>query len=307
MHAPLIPTVWLFMSLATSVLWAIVNLIDKYILSKLRFSPWDYLFVEGAVGLIIVITIISSGNTINTQYNIVFFSSLSGIFLLVFNIFYFFSLKAKNVVVVIILVQATSVVTLILDLSLNKAQYSFSSYFGMIMILIGVLIAMLVNDSSESTTEGGPPYRTFLPTLFAILAAISLSISYYYQDFILSDTSVISLYFWQRLTVSVFAVPLGLARFKRFKGLHFDKTFTVAIVPSVISLLGFLTLAFAYASGPLATTTFVASLQIIWVAGGQLVLHKWFPKTFGSLGNEGWKNIVFSVFCVIIGLVFLER
>ena len=89
--------IWIFYSLLAAFLWAIVNVTDKYTMSKLVDSPLVPILILSTVGLFVAVVVFYfHGFTPFTLPNLVL-AFLAGLFYVLTMLFYYLSLEIEDV------------------------------------------------------------------------------------------------------------------------------------------------------------------------------------------------------------------
>lgn len=300
---------WSILALLASFFWGCVNLADKTILSHYKLTPWDYLALDGLVGLLpLAAILVWASDILLVPLEVIAFATLSGMALAAFSIIYFYALRMSDVAVVAILIQTTPVFSLIWGVWLLQEHYGNLTYVGMVLVFLGAVVASVSerHKGKENVTTRIWAAKTSLAPLLMLAATFIVSISFLFQKFALRDASVLTVFFWQRscLVLVSFSI-IGMRRIRVWR-----LTFAPVILTSaveVVNLLGVLSVIAAYSIGPLALVSFLTSLQPLWVLVLVSVLGTVKPETFPVNKNVSRLQLLVACGLVILGLYFMRE
>ncbi len=293
--------IWIAYSLANSFVWSIVNILDTMVLGRYKLSPWTYMALDGILG-ILPVGIFFYISPLSISEKAIVFSLISGVFIGLFNILYFFSLNLSDVSVVVILIQLTPVFSLFWGLTFLGEKHSLINYLGMTLVLAGTIIA--------STSEGQFAKGKSIPkTLFAsglmLIAAFSVSIANLFQKIALNQNADVLIVFgWQRTSLFVISLLLMVVNKKKIVGLTFQPIALTAVV-EIINILGFLFITFAYSLGSLSQVAFFSSLQPAWVLIILWIFQILKLNVISRSETISTRKVVLACGIVILGLYFL--
>ena len=299
-----IPT-WANLALLASLLFSIANVLDQTILIRYRLTPWIYFALDGFIGVIpIAIVLVFSENAFLVGRGSIILAILSGVALASFNLFYFFALQLSSVAVVVILMQMSSVFSLIWAILFLHEHYNISTYFGMFLVLVGVSVAA-VSEETETVSGSRSLSRSVVVAAFwMLIAALALSIAYLMQDMALKDSDVLSVFFWQRACLVFISALIVIVRWKDISQMSVAPIVLTSLVEvAVVSAL--LCITAALATGPLAAVSFLSSAQPVWTVMIVWVLSWTGLGTRPNNTRLSWLRLVVATLLVISGVYLI--
>ena len=294
---------WIIMALAASLMWGSVNFLDKTMLQKFALSPWDYLAIDGVIGVIpLAIILLIRRDVFQIDIDHLAMSIASGLLISFFSVAYFYALFLSSVARVVILIQITPIFSLIWGILIVKETYYLSDFLGMGVLFLGVFIAIIGDDIGNKIEQGN--FKSRRAVFIMITATFFLSISYLFQDIVLNLYSTYIMFFWQRIGVFATSIMVLIIRGKRFILIP-KSAFLLTSLVETLSISGSLAIAFAYTWGPLADVTFIASLQILWVVIASTLFYSIFSKNTQYHRKKPMMYIAISCVIVIVGLYLI--
>jgi len=296
---------WAALAILTSLLWAIVNILDKVILYRYNINPWIYLGLDGLVGVISLIIILVgwSGEIFANPQRAIVLALLSGLAVATFNVLYFYALRVSAVTIIIIFVQITPIFSLFWGLTLLGERYGLLSYAGMFLILSGAVVAGL--SGKNPTFNDGRQRKTVGALLLMLLATFSLSLAYLLSDVALKSVSVVSVFFWQRLSLFLISIPIFIVQRQKIRKISKSPVLFTSLV-EIINILAFLSIIAAYAQGPLVVITFLSSLQPMWVLILTWIIDTTKLRLFSETEEFSRVRLILACAFVILGIYFIR-
>lgn len=304
---------WVLLSIGASLIWALVNFLDRIVLSDLNIDPLDFLIVGSAVGIMPVVIAGLLGyfsldlETVPFRYYL--FSFFSGFGISLFNLLYFNALKRSSVQLVSILTRVEPLFTTMWGYYFLKEEFSVATYGGGIMLIAGAAISILSHTADDQKGAGNSKNRiVWGAATLMLLGAFIGSISTFLQAIALSQITLITAYSIQRLGVFTPALILFFVRGIKINNSRVKKSIAFMSIIECLSLVGFLFLSIGLANGPLTLVGFLASLQPVWVSILFLAMTLYFPQSKKYSSFKIYKvGVFFSTVFVILGLFLMNR
>jgi len=294
---------WVWLALITSLIFGAVNILDKTILWRFQLSPWVYFALDGFIGIIPMLLILLGDNPFLLRPEWIILGLCSGVALAGFNLLYFFALELSDVSIIVLLLQTTPVFATIWGVIFLHEYYTRIVYFGMISVLVGISLTVL---SQSSSNKGKQPFSKII-TAAALMAAATflLSISDLLSAITLKYSTILAVYFWQRVSLVLLSFFVILIMWAKIKILSYQPIVLTSLV-EILLAVGLFTLTSALAQGPLGIVSLLTSMQPVWVVIISLVLSsskfKILPKDQGLS-----KSILFfAIVFIFSGLVLMK-
>lgn len=299
---------WLIFSLAAALIWAVVNILDKIVVSRYIDKVVVYVVFTGLTSLLgIGLSLFFEVEILSAPYLIL--AILTGILYQAYTYLFFRALQisdASSVANMLLLVPMFSV---IVGRFFFGELFQAWTYVGIFLVLIGVLCASWEANSSSGLglKKGRLTPALALMTLSAVLTTVDYSL----QKAVLMITSETTLFLWSRVGVFL-ATILILAMFRSVvpSMRHAIKSIPRIIIPvvlfnSVIDMVATFALMAAYAVGPLGLATTSVSTQPVFVLLLVIVLNRIIPKLVPSKAEKEWFFLRLVVMVTTIVGVYL--
>ena len=301
-----IMTIAVVITLLASLLWAIGNHIDKYMLSNIDDSESNVktllIFSTLIAGLIISpIWLLTSKFQISISFPSLIAIFLAAILYILATYFYFKALEKNDASIVIVMFQLIPVFSYILALIFFKETLEVKEIIGALIIISSAILISF--DFSKSSNKN---------KLVALLlmATSSLLYSLYFTcfDFATRNSEYNAVAFWYQ--IGLLLVGISLINIKGFRNdflkliKNKGKMFlSLNITNEVLNLIANLMVNFAVLTIPLALANTLMGFQgafvfIIGVIGTLL-----FPKIIKEDLDK--RSVLQKVFCIILAIVGL--
>ena len=271
---------WFMFALIGPILWAIVNYIDKYVVSKIGIE----MGVKGIVTFSWLFSGVISIGILFFGFNILsianfdkFLLILSGCFGSLAVFFYLKALIETETSIVIPLMQLVPVFSCIAGYIFFKEVFSNQQIFAVILIIFGTIILSINTDE-----KGNWSFRTrvvFLMIISAILFTAQQSIFKFIainNDFWISN-------FWQFLGVFItgltcLLIPSFRNSFKIIFRSNSKSLLVYNIIIECLTILGNISTSYALMLAPISLVMLVSSYQPVFVLIFGIILTIFFPK-----------------------------
>lgn len=138
---------WVYLTLLATAIWAITNIIDKYIVSKYLREPIVYPIITGFVGLLAAIAVFLFREVTFPTINILFASLSIGILFVLAIIFYYKALKIEEVSRVQPLFYTSPIFVLILATIFLGEIFTVTKYIGIFLLILGAILISIRKTS----------------------------------------------------------------------------------------------------------------------------------------------------------------
>ncbi len=271
---------WFFFALIGPILWAIVNYIDKYVVSKIGAE----LGIKGIVtfswlfsGIISVVILLFGFNVLSITNLDKFLLILSGCVGALAIFFYLKALAETETSIVIPLMQLVPVFSCIVGFIFFKEVFSNQQMFAVLLIIFGSIIL-----SINTEEKGKWSFRTkvvFLMIISSILFTAQQSIFKFVAE---SDSFWIS-NFWQFLGIFItglifFAIPSFRKSFFTIFKNNSKVLLKFNIIIECLTILGNISISYALILAPISMVMLVSSYQPVFVFIFGIILTVFFPK-----------------------------
>lgn len=302
---------WFFIALAAPFLWAVVNIFDKYLVSKFsqrekEHSSGGLVLFSSLIGIFIAFLIwfFSSGvSDISTLDKLLLMAT--GVFTIIWIILYLFTLETEDISVVAPWFLTVPVFGYILGFIFLGETLSGQQMIGSLVVLFGVFMISL------DFSLGGRKFR-WKPVIYMLIACFLVAFSGIIFKYITIENNFWVTSFWEYLGLGVSGLFIFLFIPKyRSQFMHMNRTggrtiFIVNVVSELMAVSGNLLTNFALLLAPVAMVYLVGSFQPVFVLILGIISTSFFPH----LAKENLdKYVLFpritAIAIMIIGSIIL--
>jgi len=288
------------LAIVSGFIWSVVNVIDKTVVSKYIKNPIFMILIFSVVSFIIGIVAVPfiPGGLVGWAW---FWVILAGVGYMLATLLYFYALQIEEASRVVPLFSLSTAFLVIISAIFLGEIFSFITYFGILLIIIGTIIITARKNIFEAFTSKA----LWLMALGAFGWAGSSAISKYLLD----SYTYWQVYSWQRIFVGLIGIVFALFFFKNIRQVYSQiKKRYVALhsFSEVLNLLGVFvfTVAISYWFVSLANT--VASVQYVFIFLWAVIISRFKPSLFTEEVNKRviWQKVV-SIALIIVGIYLI--
>lgn len=297
---------WLIIVIIAHLFYALVFVIDKYILSRTLPHPIVYAFYVGILSILIWV-LIPFGFRFPLPKEVIL-SLLAAITQISAWILFYKSLNQGEVSRIVPFIGSfTAIFTLILSSLFIKEFLTTQQVLGFILLVSGGLVISITKDKSLKSF-----IRSFIRGSFGLAFLVSLlsAIFWVITKYIFINADFVSGIVWTKTAVALVALTLIISRKNR--KLIFRKTEEIKpkTVGTFISarVFGVLAGLFVYLAVFLGSVTLVNSLQglqYVFILILAFLLFRRFPNLREQLGKEIIFQKIIAIILIALGLVIL--
>ena len=296
---------WLLIALTAHFLFALVFIVDKFILSKTVLQPTVYAFYVGLLG-ITALALFPFGFDL-LPINQILISFLAGFLFVLAILFFYQAIKLGEISRVVPIVGgAVPLFTLFFSYSLLDERLSWDQFIAFFLLIIGSVV-MFWPRREKILAKASLNKRLF----FSLLAAFFFASSYVLSKFIYLEQSFINGFIWIRLGgflgawLLLFWPNVRQAVFKTSKKIKF-KVGGLAAANKSISAFSHLLLNYAIALGSVTLVNALQGVQYAFLLIIALFLSKKFPQIIKEqISNGVIMRKVMAICLISLGLVIL--
>ena len=263
---------WIFFILLASFLWAIVNIVDKFLVSNWVKNPRIPILVLGCMGLLWALGIyLIKGYSGITGINILWAFAAGSIYIIA-NIFYFKALQAGEVSRVVPIFHLVPLFVLIMAYFFLDEIFSMYKYLGIIMLIIGSIFI------SSTDLKHIRPGKALLP---AVVSSLFFAITFIINKYLLSTSDFWTVFSYIRIGAVFILVPLFIIDYKDLKTTIKERGVKVIVLISaneVIDMFAVLFYTIAASVGYVTLVHALGSVQSFIVFGLSIILSIFLPR-----------------------------
>ena len=265
---------WLAFGLTAMFFWAMSNLLDKYIYSRLHMPPTIGWF-SGLVGVVLAIFAFFIWGIDVPNDRILALGLVSGVFYSGGMYAYIMAVKHDDVSKMIALYNFVPIMIAVLAAVFLGEVFSPKIYFAILVMVMGALLISTDVDRKIKFTKG---------FWFILLSAMLFSISNVMDKYLLEFTDVPSLFTMIRFGFFFTLIPFLPTAWKQGKEVYekSHRHFLLLILSSLLGVVGFVSLYFALESGFITLVESLTAFQPLFVLMGAFVLSKFIPELYSK-------------------------
>lgn len=293
---------WILFSILAALIGAIVNVVDKYILTKWIRKPIVPVMILGIVGLLSSLVIyLFYGFSYLSYFNILI-SFVAGILYILAVIFYFKAVKIEEVSRVVPLFFLSPLFILLLAALFLGEIFTLTKYVGIFLLVTG---AILISSKNIKRLSFGKAF------CFVILSVISISIYYILLKYLLNFADFWTIFAYIKIGTIFALIPIFYFYFpdliKTAKE-YGNKVIGIMSLNELLTLVAVLFSTIAVSVGYVTLVEALASAQAFFVLLFAVILSIFYPQI---LKEEITRHTIFlksiAIIAMSIGAVLVTR
>ncbi len=261
---------WIILTLVAAILWALVGLLDKFIVSHELRDPLLATVISGIAASLVFLTItLFLRPPLLIPVHLILIILFGGVFYTLAMYFYFSAVKKAEISRVISFLSMTPIFVLFFAFVFLGERLSSLNYFGIILLVFGsFLISLKKNHNSE--------YKIVKAFFIVLFASLFMSLRDITMKFASLNVSIWSAFFWLGIgtcLTSLFLLGKHHPHLKKKAVKGVEHLFFGRIISSFAVLI-FL---FAVSLTSVSLVSALAKIQILLVFVGTLILSRFHP------------------------------
>ncbi|MDD5290488.1 MAG: EamA family transporter [Patescibacteria group bacterium] len=286
---------WILFSILAAFIWAIVNTVDKYVLTKWVKEPIIPVMIMGIVGLIAsFIIFLVQGFPYLSPINIAL-AFIAGIFYILANSFYFRAAKLEEISRVAPLFNLAPIFVLILAAIFLGEIFSPIKYLGIFSLVMGAILISSKNYLKFSFKK---------PFWLMMASVISFAITLVITKYLLNSADYWTIFAYIRLGTIGALIPIFYFHFGKLASIvkeHGKKIVGLISINETLNIFGILLFTIAAASGYITLVESLASAESFFLLLITIIISIFYPKV---LREDIKKSTVLLKFIALI-LIFI--
>ena len=262
---------WAIIATLVAVIWAGVDIIDKYVLTKWVKNPIVPVMITGAISLIaaIIVYLIRGFSSLSVSHIVL--AIVAGIFYILAAVLYFRAAKIEEISRIVPLFYLSPVFITILAAIFLAEVFTPVTYIGIALLIIG---SILISSKRLKINPGSAFW-------LMILASLSISFTAIITKYLLNFAEFWTIFSYQSIgafltTIPVFyfSLPHLLSTIKK----HGKKAVVVMSLNEIFNTMGVLLIILAASLGPVTLISALSSLEPFFVLTFSVILSLFLPK-----------------------------
>ncbi len=281
---------WILLAILTALTLSIVNVIDKFVLSKVVNNPYVPAIYLGILSFLTgVILLIWKGTSIEGWTLIL--SLISGALYCISTILYFHAVKKEEISRIVPLFYLNIIFVAIMGALWFGEIFTFITYIGILLLIGG---AILINFKDRFAIGA-----TFW---IMIVAALFLAVSRILMKYVLISADYWTVFAWGRIGMFLICVPLIFIYLKDFK--NSLSSATLISSSEILNIFGILLLTIAVSLAPVTLVGSLTTLQPLFLFFITLTISYFKPTLlFEQLNRKEVLIKAVSIVMIILGVV----
>ena len=292
---------WIIFSILAAFTWAVVNTIDKFILTKWIRNPVLPLIVLGFIGLLAsIIIFFLHGFSFLSLPNILL-GICSGLFYSLMSMFYFKAAKIEEISRVVPLFYLAPLFVLILASILINESFEKINYLGIFLLVVG---ALLISSRNLVRIRFGKAFWLM------ILSSLSLAINQVITKYLLGYSDFWTVFSWTRIGMFISLIPIyftGIPDLQSTVRQHGKRVFGLISLSQCLNLLGVVFITIAISKGHVTLVNSLSSIQPLLVLIIVVLLSIFNPNILKEEFNKSNLTVKFiAILLIFCGAIIVS-
>lgn len=291
---------WILFSILATLVWAIVNTVDKYILTKLVRKPVILLMILGIIGLIASFLVyLFHGFSYLSYFNIAL-ALVAGILYIIGVLFYFKAVKIEEISRVVPLLYLSPLFVSILAAIFLGEIFTPIKYLGIFLLIIG---AIFISSKNFIKISFGKAFW------FIVLASLVFSVNAVITKYILNFTDFWTIFSYMRIGAFFALIPIFCFSFKDliFAVRDYGKKAIIVIsLNEILALVGIILITIAMSRGYVTLVNAISSVQPFFVLLFAVILTIFYPKILKEeIGKSTILLKLIAITLMFVGVILI--
>jgi len=283
---------WIIFSILAALIWAIVNTIDKFVLTKWVKKPIIPVMILGIVGLTMSFIIFVVRGFSDLSLGLIIFTLIGGCFYFLGNLFYFQAIKRGEISRVVPLYHLTPLFVLIFAASFLGEIFTFTKYLGIVLLIIG---SILISKNNLLKIKFSKAFW------FMMLSVLTFTVYIMITKYVLNFTDFWTVFAYNKIGGIFILIPIFYFNFKDLKETvkrHGKKVIGVITFSETLSATGALFYTIAASVGFITLVEVLTSLQSLFLFFIVTGISIFYPNILKEEINK--KIIIIKISAIII-------
>lgn len=262
---------WIIFSILAALCWAIINIVDKYIITKWVRKPIIPVIILSFISLIAGITIYFIKGFSYLSYFNLFLVFIAGVFYILMILLFFKALQLEEVSRVVPLFYLAPLFILIFAGTFLGEIFTPLKYLGIFLLMIGTILISSKDIYKIRFSKG---------VGLMILSALALSINQILTKYLLGFADYWTIFSYTRIAVFIGLIPFTFIYFPELRDTvkrHGKKVVVVISLNETFNLFAVFIFTIAVSIGYVTLVNSLSSIQPFFVLLFALILSIFYP------------------------------
>jgi len=286
---------WILFSILAALIWAIVNTIDKFVLTKWVKNPIVPMMILGIVGLTMSLCIFIFQGFSYLSSGLIVLTLVGGCFYFLGNLFYFQAVKRGEISRVVPLYHLTPLFVLIFAASFLGEIFTLTRYFGIALLIVG---SILISKNNLLKIKFSKAFW------FMILSVLTFTVYILITKYVLNFTDFWTAFAYNKIGGLLILIPIFYFNFKDLKETvkkHGKKVLGVITLSETLSATGALFYTMAASVGFITLVEVLTSLQSLFLFFIVTTISTFYPKILKEKINK--RIVITKILAIVIMIV----
>ncbi len=262
---------WVLFSTLAALIWAVVNIVEKYILTKWVKEPIVPVIILGTVGLLTSFLIYLFHGFAKLSFFNIGLSFIAGIFYILAIAFYFKAVKIEEISRVVPLFYLTPLFILVFAWIFLEEIFTPIKYLGIFLLVAG---AIFISSRNFIKLSFGKAFW------FMVFASLILSLNAVITKYLLNFADFWTIFSYTRIGAALGLIPV----FFTFPGIisalrkYRKKVIGTMFLNESLNTGSVLLITIATAVGPVTLVNALSSIQLLFVLLFSVILSIFYPE-----------------------------
>jgi len=286
---------WIIFSLLAALTWAIVNISDKYVISKLINRPMIPVLFMGILSIISAVVVYFVHGFEKMSWPLILMAGAAGVVYVAFAFCYFKAMQTEEVSRMVPLMYVNPLFILVISIFLFSEVLTVFKYLGVLLLVLGGILISTEDIHKFKLSKGAwiMLFGTFLLAVNQVLTKYLLN----YADFW-------TVFAYVRIAAFIALIPIFAIEFNHV--MHIikqkdKKAFWLITLTETLNIVGILFITVAIAGGSATLANALSSVQPFIVLVFALLLSRFHPEIIKESLHK--KTIILKIAAIIIIVV----
>lgn len=291
---------WILFSILAALTWAIVNTVDKYVLTKWVKKPIVPVMILGVIGLIATFIIYLIRGFSELSHINILLSFVAGIFYILMSVFYFKAAKIEEISRVVPLFYLSPIFILLFATLFLGEIFTPTKYLGIFMLVIG---AILISSRNFIKLSFGKAFW------FMLLSVLSISVYYTLLKYLLNFADFWTIFSYAKIGTIFALIPIFYFGFPDLVSTvkeHGKKVVGVISLNESLNVIGVLLITLAISIGYVTLVKALSSIQPFFVLSFAVILSIFYPKILKEeIGKSTVLLKLIAIVLMFVGVILI--
>ncbi len=292
---------WVLFSILAVIIWSVVNIVDKYVLTKWIEKPVIPTMILGVVGLAASFIVYLTQGFSELSFSNILLAFLAGLLYVLMSLLYYKSVQLEEISRITPLFHFTPIFILILASIFLGEIFTPIKYVGIFLLLIGAILI---------TTKKIKKFSFGKAVWLMLLASLAMAINQIITKYLLGFAGFWTVFSWIRIGAFIFLIPVYFIYWPRFAALtkkHGKKVIAIVSLNESINILGVIFITMAASVGYITLVNALSSIQPVFVFIFTIFLSIFYPKIIKEEINKSTLLLKSTaIILMILGVIIIS-